>query len=103
MDKPKSVKCAISIGELAIRLEKRWVTRNGLVQQIGRLKQSRYRQPAEGCCQKIFGSRVEIESVDVGCWLEFDGALFLWRKLCLQLVGDCFCDLVLGGKHVRGI
>src|SRR5262245_53133467 len=41
--------------------------------------------------------------MDVGCWFTFNGALFLWRKVCLQLVGYCFCDLVLDSEHVRQI
>ena len=39
MVEAKEVKRVMSVGELAIRLEKRWVTRDSLVQQIGRLEQ----------------------------------------------------------------
>ena len=60
----------MSVGELAMRIEERRVTRNRLVQQIGCLIQSRFRvYAAHENHQKIFRSRVEVESVDVGGWL----------------------------------
>ena len=83
MVEAKEVKQVMSVGELAVRLEKRWVTRDGLVQQISCLQQFRSRGTTKACQKKIFGLRVKIEGGDVGRRGTFDCALFMWRKLCL--------------------
>src|SRR6266481_3565907 len=98
----KKIKRVMSEGELAIGIEKRWITRNSLGQQIDRLEGIRF--PDRACPQQnIFGARVEIERADVARRGKFDGVLFPRRKLCLQLVGDRLCDLTLNGEHVRQV
>src|SRR6266704_7197516 len=97
----KEIKRVMSEGELAMRIKKGWITCDGLVQQIDRLEVTRF--TARWRQKNIFGARVEIERADVACLWTFDGALFAWRKLCLQLVSNRLCDLTLNGKYVRQI
>src|SRR6266550_7839360 len=98
----KKIKRVMSEGELAIRIEKRWIARDSLVQQIHRLEAIRF--PPEACRQKnIFGTRVEIERADVPRRVTFDGVLFTRRKFRLQLIGNRLCDLTLNREHVRQI
>ena len=47
MVEAKEVKLVMGVGKLAIGLEKRRITRNSLVQQIGRLEQFRLRPTAK--------------------------------------------------------
>src|SRR6266516_6655898 len=70
------VKAVVRPSELAIRLEKRWVMRDSLVQQIDRLQQIRFRATVTGTGKahsqkKIFGVAVEIERGEISrlCWL----------------------------------
>src|SRR4030095_6652129 len=96
----KKIKPVMSEGELAIRIEKRWITSDGLVQQIDRLEVIRL--PARAVPQQnIFGARVEIERADVTRRRTLDCVFFTRRKFSLQLVGDRLCDLTLNGEHVR--
>src|SRR6266576_2776307 len=99
---PKEIKRVMSPGELAVRIDKRWVSRNGLVQQIDRLQQI-LSLSAGRPQKKILGARVEIECADVARRRAFDGVLFSWRKLCLQLIGDRPCNLALNGEYVSQI
>src|SRR5439155_14365227 len=96
------IKRVMSVGELTIRIEKRWITRHSLVQQIDRLEGIRFRDRA--CPQQnIFGARVEIERADVARRRTLDCVLFTRRKFCLQLISDCFCNLALNSEYVREI
>src|SRR6266536_1544061 len=98
----KKIKRVMSEGELAIGIEKGWITRDSLVQQIDRLEGIRFpdrRRPQHN----IFGARVEIERADIARRVTFDGVLFTWRKFCLQLISNRLCDLALNGEHVRQI
>src|SRR6266480_810106 len=99
---PKEIKRVMSPGELAVRIDKRWVSRNGLVQQIDRLQQI-LSLSAGRPQKKILGARVEIECADVARRRAFDGVLFSWRELRLQLIGNCLCDLALNCEHIREI
>ena len=76
MVEAKEVERVMSVGELAIRPEKRWITCDGLVQQIGRLHQIRFHGTAKAYQEKIFGARVEIEGGDVPRRGPFDCILF---------------------------
>src|SRR6266567_1676221 len=99
-----AIKRIMRLCQPAIGLEKRWVTRDSLGQQIDGLQVIRFPCTAPGRSQKkIFGARVEIEGGDVVCRGTFDCAFFAWRKFCLQLVGDRLCDLTLNGEHVGEI
>src|SRR6266404_4592323 len=92
----KEVKPTMNAGELAIGIQKRWITRDSLVQQIDCLELFVFPQ-------KNFGARVKIERADVARRGTFDGVLFAWRKFCLQLFGNRLRDLALNRKHVRQI
>jgi hypothetical protein len=81
-------------------LEKRWITPDGLVQQIGRLEQFRSRGTAKACQKKIFSAGVELECGDVVRWGTFNCALFARRKFRLQLSGNRLCDLTLNREYV---
>ena len=54
----------MSEGELAIRLEKRWIARDSLVQQIDCLQQIRDRLSLSSQ-KEYFGARIEIESNEI--------------------------------------
>src|SRR6266849_4912389 len=104
MVETKKVKRVMSVGELAICLEKRWIMRDSLVQQIDRLQKIGSRITAKDRCKKkIIGARVEIERADITRRGALDGALFGWGKFCLQLVGDRLCDLALNSEYVGKI
>src|SRR6266567_1546841 len=96
------IKRVMSVGELTICVEKRWITRDSLVQQIDRLEAIRF-PPGAYRQKNIFGARVEIERADVARRVTFDCVLFTRRKLCLQLLGDRLCDLALNREHVRQV
>src|SRR5437870_1116910 len=65
MVKTREVKLVMSPGELTIRIEKRWIARDGLVQQIDCLTEIRH-PAAEGCPRKhMTGARIEIESDEI--------------------------------------
>src|SRR5207249_280429 len=98
----KKIKRVMSVGELAIRIEKRWITRDSLVQQIDRLEGIRFpdrRRPQKN----IFGARVEIERADVARRRTLDCVLFTRRKFGLQLIRNRLRDLALNREHVRKI
>src|SRR6266700_4178759 len=84
----KKVEAVMNASQLAVRLEKRWVTRDSLVQQISCLQQIHFGATAKARQKKILGARVQIERSDVTCWRTLDRVLFPWRKLDLELVGD---------------
>src|SRR6266480_167453 len=90
----------MSIGELAIRLEKRWVTRDSLLQQISRREQSRFRSTAKAGQKKIVGASVKIEGRDVVRWGLLNRILFTWRKPSLQLASNRHRDLTLNRKYI---
>src|SRR5439155_21043660 len=96
------IKRVMSVGELTIRIEKRWITRDRLVQQIDRLEAIRF-PPGAYRQKNIFGARVEIERADVARWRTLDCVLFTRRKFSLQLISNRLRDLALNRKHVRQI
>ena len=103
MVEAKEVKQVMSVGELAVRLEKRWVTRDGLVQQISCLQQFRSRGTAKACQKKVFGLRVKVKGGDVGRRGMFNCVLFTRRKPGLKLLGNRLCDFTLNREHIRKI
>src|SRR5438552_17662965 len=96
------IKRVMSVGKLAIRIEKRWITRHSLVQQIDRLEAIRF-PPGAYRQKNIFGARVEIERADVARRRTLDCVLFTRRKFCLQLIRNRLRDLTLTGEHVGQI
>src|SRR4029453_14638007 len=103
MVEAKEVKQIMSVGELAVRLEKRWVTRDGLVQQISCLQQFRSRGTAKACQKNKFSASVKIEGGNVARRGGFDCSFLTWRKLGLQLVGNRLRNLTLNREHIRQI
>src|SRR2546430_12034863 len=93
------IKRVMSVGELAIRIKKRWITSDSPVQQIDRLEAIRF-PPGAYRQKNIFGARVKIERADVARRRTLDCVLFTRRKFRLQLVGNRLCDLALNSEHV---
>src|SRR6266545_2371204 len=57
----------MSVGELAIRIEKRWIARDSLIQQLDRLQEIGFCLTAKARFQnKIFRAAVEIEGGEIG-------------------------------------
>src|SRR6058998_3216930 len=98
----KKIKRVMSVGELAIRIEKGWITRDSLIQQIDHPEGIRFLDRAWRQ-KNIFGARVEIERADVARWRTLDCVLFTRRKFSLQLISNRLRDLALDGEHVRQI
>src|SRR5947207_629835 len=96
----EEIKEVVSRGEQAIRFEKRWITRDSLVQEISRLQEICFRTPAR---ENIFGSSVEFESGDVICGSSLNSSLFACRKAGLQLLGNRSCDLTLNREYIGDI
>src|SRR5882724_7618668 len=70
------VNVVVSPGQLAIRLEKGRIMRDSLVQQIGRLEQTRFPGSGgahDGIQKKIFGAVIKIERTKIGRWWALDG------------------------------
>src|SRR6266480_1837167 len=103
MVEAKEVNQVVSMDQLAICLEKRWITPDGLVQQISRFEQFRSSDTAKACQEKIVGTCVEVESGDVARRGTFDCTLFTWREFRLKLVGNRRCDLTLNREYVRKV
>jgi hypothetical protein len=97
---PKEVKRVMSVGELAVSLEKRWVTPDGFVQQVSCRQQSRSCGTAKACQKKIFGLSIELEGGDIARRGTFDCTLFTGREFRLKLVGNRLCDLTLNREYV---
>ena len=70
------VKLIMNPRELAIRLEKRWIMRDSLVQQIGSLREVtlslliRAEAPSQN---EIFGAAVKLKSGEIEGWWALDG------------------------------
>ena len=97
----KPVKVAVHVGEEAIRLEKRWIARHSLVQQIDCLQQIRSPVATERRRQKeILATRVKIERDEVGGWLALNGQFLSSCDFGVQSFGDFLRDLALDGKQV---
>ena len=105
MIEAKEIKRVMSVGELAIGLEKRrimrdaWFSRSSGLGAVFAFRSIEVRRQ-----QKIFGARVEIKGAQIGCRWSLDGQ-FSQRGEILA----CNCsaivlrDLTLDGEHVRQI
>src|SRR5262249_6792122 len=100
----EQVKEIMRSGELTVRQEECWVSRDGLVQQISYLQQV----PFPAVCnrrpqRKIFGARVEIECRKVvGRW-PLDRLFFRRGDFGVKLACNGLCNLTLNCKQVRHI
>src|SRR5262245_7458187 len=91
------IKRVMSEGDLAIRIEKRWITRDGLGQQIDCLEV--IRRPA--CRQKnIFGARVKIERDEIARRPPLNRQFLSSRDFGAKLLSDFLCNLALDGEQI---
>src|ERR1051325_1877961 len=97
----KPVKKAVHLGEEAVRLEKRGIARDSLVQQIDCLQQIRSAFATEGRRQKeILATRVKIECDEVSRWLALNGQFLSSRDPGVQSFGDSLRDLTLDCEQI---
>src|SRR5712664_529398 len=97
----KEVKLVMSVGELAIRSKKGWITGDYLVEQIRGLQQFRFGITAKARHQqKIFRARVQIEGGQIGSLWAFDGQFFSDRDFGVELFGNFLRDLTLDNEQV---
>src|SRR4029077_5319029 len=91
----------MSEGELAKRIEKRWITGHSLIQQLDPLEQIRFCLTTKARTQnKIFGAAVEIEGSEIACWPALDGHSLSGRNFGVKLLSDFLCDLALDREHL---
>src|SRR5207245_8640354 len=100
MVKSREVKLVMSPSELTIRIEKRWIARHGLVQQIDCLTEIRH-PVAKGCPRKhMTGARIEIESNEIAGRFALNGHFLSGCNFGMKLVSDFLRDLALDCEHV---
>ena len=93
MVEAKEIKPVMSVGELAIGIEKRWIARDSLVQQIDCLQKSS--SAAIAGQKKIFGARVKIESDDIAGWRALNGQSFRAARFWREAARQSFCAISL--------
>src|SRR5438552_15050509 len=91
------IKLVMSEGELAIRIEKRWVARDGPVQQIDSLPKIQYLAPS---LQNIIGARIQIKSNEIPGRFAFNGHFFSGCNFGMKLISDFLRDLALDREKV---
>src|SRR6184192_3458120 len=100
MVKAREVKLVMSPGELTIRIEKRWIARNGLVQQIDCLTEIRH-PAAKGCPRKhMTGARIEIESDEIAGRPALNRQSLSSRDFGAKPLSDFLRNLALDRKQV---
>src|ERR1043166_8967556 len=92
------IKLIMSEGQLAIRIEKRWIARDGPVQQIDSLHEIRC--PAGFPQKNIIGSRIKIESNEIAGRFALNGKFLSGCNFGMKLVSDFLRDLALDCEHV---
>src|SRR5437762_5941843 len=100
MVKPREVKLVMSPGELTIRIEKRWIARHGLVQQIDCLTEIRH-PAAKGCSRKhMTGARIEIEGNEIAGRPALNRQSLSSRDFGAKPLSDFLRNLALDRKQV---
>src|SRR5438105_1753660 len=100
MVKAGEVKLVMSPGELTIRIEKRWIARHGLVQQIDCLTEIRH-PAAKGCPRKrMTGARIEIESDEIAGRPALNRQFLSSRDFGAKPLSDFLRNLALDRKQV---
>src|SRR4029453_10340226 len=97
------VNVVVSPGQLAIRLEKRRVTGDSLIQQIGRLEQTRLpgaSRAHNSIQKKSFGAAIKIEGSEIGCWWSLNGKFLRSGDFGIKALCDFLRDLALDREHV---
>src|SRR2546427_1782009 len=92
------IKLIMSEGQLAIRIEKRWVARDGPVQQIDSLHEIHC--PAVFPKKSIIGSRIKIESNEIAGRFVLNGKFLSGCNFGVKLLSDFLRDLALDCEHV---
>src|SRR5947209_215323 len=92
------------IDKLAMSLEKRWIARHRLGQQVSRLQQHLPMGGGVGDGKiQCLSVTIKVESYQVDRWGLLDYRFFTRRKFGLKCIGDGFGDLALNSKDVRQI
>src|SRR5437762_59020 len=100
MVKAREVKLVMSPGELTIRIEKRWIARHGLVQQIDCLTEIRH-PAAKGCPRKhMTGARIEIESDEIAGRPAVNRQSLSSRDFGAKPLSDFLRNLALDGEQI---
>src|SRR6184192_2895093 len=91
----------MSEGELAIRIEERWIAGDSLAQQLCCLKQIGFCVTAKGGSdKKILGPAVEIEGAKISSRLALNGQFLSGRNFGVKLLSDFLCDPTLDCEHI---
>src|SRR5437763_17091805 len=90
----------MSPGELTIRIEKRWIARHSLVQQIDCLTEIRH-PAAKGCSRKhMTGARIESESDEIAGRPALNRQSLSSRDFGVKLLSDFLRNLALDGEQI---
>src|SRR6266566_5096744 len=81
----------MSEGQLAIRIEKRWVARDSL---------RKVQYPAPSLQKNIIGARIQIKSNEIPGRSALNGQFLSRCNFGMKLVGDFLRDLALDCEHV---
>src|SRR5437773_11097852 len=100
MIEAEEIKLIMHISQAAERVEKRGVADDCLVEQIGRLQQSCFRETAKGGQQKTVGARVKIISNKICGGPLLHGHPFTSRNFGSQSIYNRLRDFRLDCKHV---
>src|SRR6266550_3960082 len=95
---PLEIKLIMSEGQLAIRIEKRWVARDSPVQQIDSLPVIRIRDIFPK--KNVVGARIKIESNEIAGRFALNGKFLSGCNFGMKLVSDFLRDLALDCEHV---
>src|ERR1700742_2477022 len=100
MVEAEKIELLMCVGELAVRLKKRGIACDGLIQQVDRLEQICFQAAAEANRKKIFGAVVEIESDKVRCRRLFNGQFLRGGNFRAKPLRDFSRKLALDRKEI---
>src|SRR5437667_7988113 len=92
------IKLIMSEGQLAIRIEKRWVARDSPVQQIDSLPKIQYLAPS--LQKNIIGARIQIKSNEIPGRFALNGQFLSRCNFGMKLPSDFLRDLALDCEQV---
>src|SRR6476661_2986634 len=91
----------MSEGELAKRIEKRWITGHSLIQQLDPLEQIRFCLTTKARTQnKIFRAVIEIEGCEIGSRPALNGQFLSGRDFGVKLLSYFLRNLALDREHL---
>src|SRR6266498_5216801 len=94
---PIEIKLIVSKGQLAIRIQKRWVARDSPVQQIDCLPIIRFKRFPK---KDVIGARIKIESNEIAGRAALNGQFLSGCNFGMKLLGDFLRDLTLDCEQV---